>query len=148
MTEQDSELYDREVIYPLLIALLESFTPELHRHGYFTAPVVAFDWYMMDLPVARDPMTAKTTTSSVHLSYVIDCNRPAIMVSLHPYRLYDTGFSEEWQRDTMPEFVEMLRTADRSPLVAKILKGLQEDGRLGPISPKHWSPKKVPGAHP
>lgn len=143
LPEQDAELVDDAETLPLLIKFLLSFVPELRRHGYYTAPIIIHDWYSMDLPVARDPMTAATTQNAVHVSYVIDCGRPSLMVSLRPYKLYDTSFSEHWMRDTMPEFKEMLRTADRAPLMAEVLKALEEAGRVSPKSPKHWIPPKT-----
>lgn len=142
LPEQDSELFDDAAILPLLIKFLFSFVPELRRHGYYTAPIIIHDWYSMDLPVARDPIIAATTRNAVHVSYVIDCGRPSLMVSLSPYRLHDISFSEDWMRGTIPEFMEMLRTADRAPLVAQVLKALEEAGRVSPQSPKHWIPPK------
>lgn len=127
---------DRATIHPLLVELLESFVPDLRRRGYYTW----FDdrypdmWYDVDLRVAWDPITVKTTPCGVEASYVTYCGRPHLMVSLSPYKSNDSYFSEDWIRDSMEEFALMFRTADRTPLLAQILEKLREPGRVLPPS--------------
>lgn len=141
--------HDATIIQPLLVEVVESFVPELRRRGYYTR----FDdryphlFYMVDLKVAWDPITVKTTHSGIHASYVIDCGRPSLRVSISPYRLYDCAFTEGWERRSMEEFVLMCRTADRAPILEKILEKLKEPGRVPPPSPKHWMPCKRGEVH-
>lgn len=126
------DLYDATTIQPLLVDFLKSFVPELQRRGYYTW----FDdryshiQYMADLKVAWDPVVVKTTRSSVHASYVIDGNSPALRVSVSPYRLHDTCFTEGWKRRSMEEFVLMFQTADRVPVFAQIIEKFKEPGRV------------------
>lgn len=136
--------YDATIIRPLLVELLESFVPELRRRGYYTwfDDRYLYVEYTVDLRVARDPITVKTTFVGIDATYVIDCGRPSLMVSLSPYKANDTYFTVGWKRDTMEEFVQMFRTADRAPLFARVLKKLKEPGRVPAPSPKHWMPRK------
>lgn len=123
---------DAAIIRPLLVELLESFVPELERHGYYTRLDDRYPnmWYMADLKVAWDPVTLETTWSGVHASYVINCGRPHLMVSLRPYQSMDSYFTPGWERDTLEEFALMFRTADRAPLLAQIIEKLKGSGRV------------------
>lgn len=134
------DLYDATTIQPLLVGLLESFVPELQRRGYYTW----FDdrypdmWYHVDLRVAWDPIAVKTTPCGIDASYVIDCGRPSLMVSLSPYKSNDSYFTEGWKRPSMEEFVTMFQTADRAPILAQVLDKLMEPGRVPLPAPSHY----------
>jgi len=143
-----SGLYDGKIIRPLLAGLLEALIPDLERRGFHARlePPPLHNWFSADLRIARDPFTLRITNTGVDATYVIDCGRPSLMVSLSPYRLYDTYFTEDWKRNSMEEWVEMFRTRDRAPLVARILAALEEPGRVPRVSPKHWLPAKRPSA--
>lgn len=129
--------YDAAIIRPLLVDVLDSFVPELQRRGYYTwfDDRYPYMWYNVDLRVALDPITVKTTPCGVQAGYGIDCGCPSLIVSIEPYRSNDSYFSVGWKRRSMEEFVLMCRTADRAPILDKILEKLKEPGRVP--SPTH-----------
>lgn len=126
------DLYDAGTIRPLLVDVLESFVPKLQRRGYYTWFDDRYQYvqFTVDLKVAWDPIKIKTTQSGISATYVIDCGRPSLMVSLSPYRSNDSYFSVGWKRRSMEEFAVMCRTADRTPILSQVLEKLKEPGRV------------------